>query len=394
MSSKKSIVLGLCILFSCIARAQQSLDLVLESIARNNPSLIAARQYWEAQSLQYKTGLTLPNPTVQAQYLLGSPAVAGDQVDFFAVQGFDYPTTYRKRRELADLQGQQSVASLSGQRIDVLLEAQLLGLEIIYQSKLSAFLDQRLQNLVRVRGDFQTRLDRGDGNVLDLNKATLQLLEVKQSSAEVAIELASLQTELTRLNGGEPINFVDTTYPALQPVLTFEELEQRSEAADPTRRLLEQQRLIANKQLELSRTYRLPSFEVGYHYQGILGQKFSGAHVGVSIPIWEQKNRQQYGEAEVRYAQVQLVANKTAHYYEIKELYERQQALRVSREEYRDAMSMISNTTLLDKALAFGEITTIEYFLELSFYNNASLHLLELERDYVMAVARLLQYEL
>jgi hypothetical protein len=34
--------------------------------------------------------------------------------------------------------------------------------------------------LEELRSDFQTKLDRGDGNILDVNKVRLQLLEITQ----------------------------------------------------------------------------------------------------------------------------------------------------------------------------------------------------------------------
>ena len=58
------------------------------------------------------------------------------------------------------------------------------------------------------------------------------------------------------------------------------------------------------------------------------------------------------------------------------------------------AISSISNTALLKKALRLGEITVIEYFLETSFYQNALLHYLKTEREYQVTVAELMQYKL
>ena len=82
------------------------------------------------------------------------------------------------------------------------------------------------------------------------------------------------------------------------------------------------------------------------------------------------------------------------HFFEIKELYDRQASLKQSLDEYQLAISSVSNTALLDKALKLGEITVIEYFLEVSFYQNALLHFLKTEREYQAAVAELMRYRL
>ncbi len=75
-------------------------------------------------------------------------------------------------------------------------------------------------------------------------------------------------------------------------------------------------------------------------------------------------------------------------------MYDRQAALRKSLDNYRSAISFISNKALLDKALWLGEITVIEYFLEMSFYQNAALHFLKTEHEYYGAVAELMKYKL
>lgn len=366
----------------------------MSSVEKNNKTLSAGRQFWEAKKLEYKTGLTLPNPTIQGQYLFGSPAAAGDQTDFFAVQPFDFPTTYKKRRQLAEVQGAVSTSAIAGQRLDLLLEAKLVCFETVYRNKLAAHHDRRKLELEKLRGDFQTKLNRGDGNILDVNKTRLQLLEINQLQQENAVEIQKLQTHLTELNGGEAIIFQDTIYPPLPEIQAFEIVEKEYEAADPMRQSLEQEKRIAEKQLELAKSWRLPKFEAGYHYQGILGQRFNGIHAGVTLPIWEQKYRTQQQQAQVAFSEMNLQSHLNEHFFEIKELFERQAALRKSLDEYRSAISSVSNTALLDKALRLGEITVIEYFLETSFYQNAMLHFLKTEREYQVAVAELMRYRL
>jgi outer membrane protein, heavy metal efflux system len=394
MKHKFIAILGLAFSISFHAGAQSTLEALLLSVEKNNKSLAAGRQFWEAKKLEYKTGLTLPNPTVQGQYLFGSPAAAGDQTDFFAVQSFDFPTTYKKRRELAAAQGAVSTSEIAAHRREVLLQAKLVCLEMVYRNKLAAQHARRRAALEKLLADFQKKLDTGYGNIPDVNKTRLQVLEINQLQQENAIELQKLQTRLVELNGGEAIVFQDTVYPPLPEIQSFEVVEKEYEAADPMRQTLIQEKRIAEKQLDLAKAWRLPRFEAGYHYQGILGQRFNGFHAGLTLPIWEQNYRSQAQQALVLFADLQLQSHLNEHYFEIKEMYERQAALRKSVEEYAFALSSVGNEALLDKALRLGEISTIEYFLEMSFYQNALLHFLKTERDYQVAVAELMQYKL
>jgi outer membrane protein TolC len=353
---------------------------------------LANRQSWEAVKLEYLTGLTLPNPVVQGQFLWGSPATAGNQTDLFAVQPFDFPTTYRKRKELAKARGAVSMPALDAQRREVLLEAKLVCLELVFRNKLSLFYSQRKADLEKLQADFQTKLDRGDGNLLDVNKSRLQLLEVNQLATENEVVLQQLQNQLTALNGGQRIVFQDTIYPETPDIPSFEQLEDLIEATDPMLRKLGMEKQIAIQQLQLAKAWKLPNFEAGYHYQGILGQRFNGVHVGLSIPVWEQKNRVQHAEANIASAELGLQEHRIAHYYEIKELYDRQTKLRLAMNEYQQALSAAGNTQLLDKALAFGEINTITYFMELNFYQNARQHLLRTEFELQATIASLMRH--
>ncbi|MCP9234724.1 TolC family protein [Lewinella sp. JB7] len=201
---------------------------------------------------------------------------------------------------------------------------------------------------------------------------------------------SSLQTVLQSVESNNPRLATERQFWEVQA--PREAIERVFEAADPERKTYEQQRLIAEKQLEVARLYRLPSFEVGYRYQGILGQRFNGLHAGVTLPLWEQKYRTETRQAQVLLADLELARYANARYYELWELYDRRALLGQSLDEYRRAIQLVDNGRLLDKALRLGEITTMEYFLETSLYQNACLHFLQLEYEYHEATAELTKY--
>ena len=177
-------------------------------------------------------------------------------------------------------------------------------------------------------------------------------------------------------------------------IQSFEQVEKEYEVVDPLRQSLEQEKRIADKQLELTKLWELPKFEAGYHYQGILEQRFNDLHAGVTVPLWELKFRKEAQQAQVIYAETSLNAHKNAHFYEIKALYDQQASLQKTLNDYQTAIYGVSNTTLLDKALALGQITTIEYFYEISFYQNALFNYLKTEYEHQVVLAKLMKYKL
>ncbi len=380
-------------LFQINMNGQTSLDSALVSIENNNPTLAARRQYWEAKKLEFQTGIGLSNPKMEFQYLFGSPAEAGDQIEFLAVQAFDFPSVYKQRRELAKVQAGQSVYNIAIDRQHILLDAKLTGIELVYRKKLQAFTTARQQALQKLVADFQKKLDEGNGNILDLNKAKLQLLQVTQLLRTVEAEAVELSSHLVQLNGGIAVE-VDTAYPDLTDVLLVEQIIAEDELIDPFRQVLIQEQRIAERELALAKTWKLPKFEAGYRHQGILGQRFNGIHAGITLPLWEQKNRVAQRESEIVYKGLELRDHINTYAFTRKKQFELQASYKTLLDEYNSSFSSISSIRLLDKALALGEITIIDYFLETSFYYNAMTQFLETEKKYHEALAKLYAYKL
>jgi outer membrane protein, heavy metal efflux system len=382
------------LVISVSAFAQSNIENILAEIRKNNKTIQATSQYYEAQNLQYKTGNTPANPTVEYDFLSGSPANAGNQHDFIVVQQFDFPTAYIKKAQLVKTQTAQTEFQLIASKQDVLLEAKKHCIELVYQNKLQIQLAQQKQNTEKLLADFQTKLDKGEGNILDVNKAKLQLIQIKKQVQQNISDIAQHNQKLTALNGGNAITFTDTTYPTLQTIPPFEQLEKEYENADPLRKILQQEKLITQKQVELSKSMLLPKMELGYHYQGILGQTYNGIHTGISIPLWENKNTVKQKQAQLLFSDLQLQIHSTEHYYEIKNLYEKYTNLKITLHEYQTIFATLNNTTLLNKALALGELTTIQYFMEINYYTEALNNFLQTEKEYHAAIAELYKHRL
>ncbi len=394
MKNKIIIIKFLVIAFCINAKAQSNIENVLAEISKNNKTIQATAQFYEAQNLQYKTGNTPNNPTVEYDFLSGSPATAGNQHDLTVAQQFDFPTAYIKKSQLAKTQTAQSEFEIKANRQNILLEAKQHCIALVYHNKLQVQLTQQKQNTEKLLADFQTKLDKGEGNVLDVNKAKLQLIQIKKQLQQNISNIAQLNTQLTSLNGGNAITFTDTAYQTPPSVPAFEQLETAYESADPLKKILEQEKLITQKQLELSKSMWLPKMELGYHYQGILGQTYNGIHTGISIPLWENKNTVKLQKSKLLFAELNIQDHRTEHYHEIKSLYEKYTNLKITLQEYQTIFATLNNTALLNKALALGELTTIQYFMEVNYYTEALNNFLQTEKEYHEAIAELYKYQL
>lgn len=391
---KNKLIVGLTVLVFGSISAQSNMDEVLNEIVKNNKTIQANTQYWNAQKLQYKTGNTLYNPTVEYDYLKGSPAESGNQTDIVVTQSFDFPTVYGKKNELANQLGIQADLQLKLANQELLLEAKKVCIELVYRNKLQIPLTKRKEATEKWLANFKKKLEAGDGTILDVNKAEIQLLEIKKQFQDNASAITKLNEQLTSLNGGTTLAFSDVAYFDVPVIPDFETLEKEIEAQDYTRKSLEQEKVIAQKQLGVSKALALPKMEVGYHYQGILGQTYNGIHTGISLPLWESKNTVNLQKAKMTFAESALTDHVNEHYYEIKQLYGRYESLKGIMEDYQKINNSVEPIRLLDKALAAGQISVLEYFVELNYYNTTFNSYLEIEKEYYDVLADLMKYKL
>ncbi|MDF9799116.1 cobalt-zinc-cadmium efflux system outer membrane protein [Catalinimonas alkaloidigena] len=374
--------------------AQNTVEEVLRAVEQNNPTLQARRQYVEAQALSFKTDIYLPNPMLAFEYLPGTPAEAGTQKDLTVSQAFDFPSVYFRKKDLAEAQINQLSFVLDSLRQQVLLEAKLLCLELIYARKQQAVFNQRLSNAEQLVRDYGRRLAQGNANILEVNKAKLLRLNLNNELIVLESQIVQMTEKLTALNGGEEMLFTADNYPEMDNIPEFEVLEPLTEANDPTLNYYEQQQEVSQEQLSVNRALVLPSFQAGYRYQAILGQQYNGFMAGISIPLWEDKNKIKLAQAQINWSNQAVARERTEHLYTIRRLYEKQQTLQNTLQEYEGLLSELNNTALLEKALRLGEISSIEFFMEIMYFYEAEDKYLRLENEYQQAVAELLKYQL
>ncbi|TRX20499.1 TolC family protein [Flavobacterium franklandianum] len=391
---KNNIILFLVTMSLSLGYSQSTIDITLIEISKNNKTILANTQYWNAQKVQYKTGNSLYNPTVEYDYLNGSPANAGNQTDFTITQSFDFPSVYGKKNALAYQLGIQADLYLRAANQELLLEAKKICIELVYRNKLQIPLTKRKEATEKWLTYFKKKLETGDGTILDVNKAEIQLLEIKKQFFENASFIAKLNEQLTSLNGGTAITLNDVAYFDVSVIADFETLEKEIEAQDYIKKTLEQDKVIAQKQIDVSKALALPKMEVGYHYQGILGQTYNGIHTGISLPLWESKNRVKLEKAKMTFAETALTDHTNEHYFEIKQLYGRYESLKSILGDYEKINQSAAPIKLLDKALSAGQISVLEYFVELNYYNATFNSYLEIEKEYFEVVVTLMKYKL
>jgi hypothetical protein len=374
--------------------AQSTMESVLASIEANNKTLQAGKRYMEAMRLEHRTRLNPNNPIVDVEYLRGSPGLAGDQTDITLIQSIDFPTVYGKRRSVANQKIEQNEIEWNATRQRILTQAKLVCIELIYRNKLGLELRTRLDAAQKGLAGQNRLMEAGDGTILDQMKARLHLIQIQTKVAENESTIFELNQKLSEFNGGVPIFFTEVLYPSLPEVPDVETLNAEINAKDPRRNGLVMSVEISRMETDLQKSMSLPSFEVGYRYQGFLGQDFHGVQFGMTIPLWENRNKVQSRQAHtsLRVSELDEYLNRLST--EITSKYTKQEQLRHRLSEYEALFATMNHGDLLAKALSLGEISVIDYYKELISVYEAKDALLSTERDYHITIAELFSHKL
>lgn len=395
MKTYKLYILGWMLLGTLTTRAQNSIDQVLKSIETNNKSLQANTKMTDAQKLEAQTGKFLANPSVEWEQMWGNRNNPGSEYTLTVKQSLDFPTTYSNKNKLANLKANTIGFQSAAYRQQLLLNAKQTCIEIIYLRKQKSLLDERLANAGTMFALYKKRFESGDANQLELNKIQLELLNAQNQSRLNKAALTAAEEQLRNLNGGNPITFDATDYPAGEELINFDQLQAAFMEADPNLKSLTGDQEIANREVKLSRSLTLPKFDVGYKRNAASDHVASnGFMVGVSIPLFENKNTVKKAKAQAEFATASLEDNRLNLKTNLQQLYQQAEALQISRADYAKVLEQQRNIELLNKALNAGQLSVIDYFTELTTIYDSHQSYLDVEKEYHSILAQLYQYKL
>lgn len=392
---KRKIIISILAIFTGFSLfAQHTIPSVLASVEENNTTLKALRETVEAQKLENRTDIFLSNPEIGFNYLWGSPSGIGNRTDFSISQTFDIPAITGMKSTVADGQNRLIEWQYKADRMTILLEARQYCIELIYYNALKKEMELRLQYAETIAAGYKKRLDNGDVSLLEYNKAQLNLSTIRGEASRIDVERNAVLLQLKRLNGGLDIELNDDRYAERHLPLHFDDWYLQAEQQNPVLAYVRQEIEVSKKQVSLSRAMGLPSFSAGYMSEKVVGEHFQGIALGISIPLWENRNRVRQAKTAVKAAELREADSRQQFYSQLKILYNRAAGLQATAETYRKSLETANNTDLLRKALDAGEISLLDYLVEMGLYYDAITQALEAERDFQKTFAELSAVEL
>lgn len=385
---KRIIIISAALLIYIGAQAQTtSIGDALKSIEANNKELQANAQLISSQKLEAKTDNNLADPTFSYAHMWG----AGDETisEMVVSQSFDFPTLYASRNKLNKMKMGAFDSQAETFRRDILLQAQEVCLDIIMLRQQKTILDERLKNAQGLSVMYAERLQRGDANIIETNKINLELLNVKTEANLNESALQNKLQELYALNGNTPIAFNETDYPLVILPSDYEQLRREILSSDYALIALLRESEVANKQVSINKSQWLPKLELGYRRNTESGTPFNGVVVGFSIPLFENRNKVKMAKAQSLNLNYQKESTMLQVESELAQLYKEARTLRTSMNEYEETFAAQSDLDILKEALTGGEISMIEYFVEVSVVYQSKLNYLQLQNQYQKAMAKM-----
>lgn len=401
---KRILILAVALALTAEGHAQEGMEAILQQIARNNKALQANTQLIASQKLESKATNNLANPTLSYSHLWDSDDKNITVGELVISQSFDFPSLYATRNRVSRLKSTALDAQSAAVRQQVLLQAQQLCLDIVLLHQQQQLLDERLKNAEELAQMYAERLKTGDANALETNKINLELLNVRTESRTNATTLQNKLKELTALNGNLPLvpgrpqpepampgpealgltDYTPTPLPAdFTPVLN--ELL----AADPALQALQHESAAARKQVSVSKQGWLPQLELGYRRNTETRHPLNGIVVGFSFPLFENRHQVKMAKSQalnVDYQKEDALLQASSALWQ---LYDEARSLQQSIDEYKETFARQRDLALLRKALEGGEISMIEYFVEVSVVYQSKANLLLLENQYQKVMAQM-----
>lgn len=362
----------------------------MAQIAQNNTTLKALHRQMQASVLANGSNLCLSDPEAEVAYLVGTPKGVPNRTNVSLTQSLDWDVLLGRRRALAKANNQVAYNDYRLAVQQVLTEADEQFTSLVYYNKLCGELSQRQTLAEEIERLYQQKFERGDINQLEVNKVRLNASVSRADWARANNDRQQILANLQRLNGGHAVAFTDTVYPlagkALPPLVDFQSALAGSLAVQTAQAAVAQ----SEAEIKVAKAEGLPALTVGFQGEYIKQNNYSGLSLGFSVPIWGNSRK------KIRKAEAELAANRLTvddviyqERAQVAKLYASAQQLQQAANALQKDMQLMNNDQLLRRSLELGQISLLDYLLELSFYYTARTSQLEAERDAQLAVSAL-----
>lgn len=363
---------------------------VLVSILSRNKAVRTAAESLRATAAANRADLSMPDPEAEVAYLLGTPHDVPNRTNVSISQALDWGLLNGERRRWAETADNSAAAAYNALVRNVMDEALQGIVDAVYYNKVCSELQRREATADSILALCERKYAYGRLNLIELNKARLNASVSRAERTRAESERAAAVAVLTRLNGGETVTLKDTVYPIETAALTKWREWEAAAGTNSAVRAAEADVATSEAALRVARLDRLPRLSVGFQGEYIKQNNYSGLAVGVSLPLWQGwKKKVKAKEAEITVRTLETEDVKQQQLSTFRQQYDVAQSLAATADKLRADLDQTSNGYLLRRAVEEGQLSILDYLMEISFFYTARTALLDAERDAARARAKL-----
>ncbi len=377
---------------------------------RENPSIVEARESWKVVVENYRLTTGYPDPELKFTYFHNPIETRLGPQDWTASlnQKIPFPGKLSQAGKVVEAEARVAHIKLDRTVKAVVASVRESFYELLYIRKAKKVVEQNLRLLEHLRKAGETAYAQDRAALMDMVKAQSQLGQIRYDG--ILLEELEL-TEKTRMNGflnREPDarigRLVDGGFQRV--VFSLKGLYRLAEANQEEIRMARALVERADARAELARYENLPDFNLGVFYSGIgepdvpykpsgSGRDSVGFQVGVSIPLWFEKNRGRVAraQAEIRKTQAAKEVSINEIRTKVHNLFFRLRNARRLIELYRDDLlpQTVRAMEIAETWYREGESSFSDFVETQAVYYNFQLSLARARADYGKYLARLEQ---
>ena len=394
MYKKLMLAIGVFVMWYAANAQTNDINRVMLEIQQNNKELQAFTSKMEGQQFELKSENNLPDPQAGFYYLPWGEHNSGDYTEFQITQSFEFPTIYGARKDLRKKQLEQLELELALKRQDILLPAKKYCIELIYLNKRIEIEQARVDLAEKIFMQVQLLYEKEQVGILEINKAKIAWIQEQYNVEKIENDKRNILLLLQNLNGGIEVSFTQQEYLDELQLASLDSIWGDKELNEPAIKILKQKEEIALQLIKLTKNKSLPNITAGFNYQGVAGTNYSGIYGGMSIPLWSNRNKVKANDALYNYQRSFSTVHTLAAYAKYQKQYNDYQMLMRTFSEFQKNIISLNSDSLLFKAYELGEISFMEYYLEMHFYHQAYDSMLEMEKQLNQLKAEILKHQL
>lgn len=363
---------------------------IVDSIALNNKAVAAAA----AQDISIRSALRTENrleaPGLSFSHRWGQRGV-GNKWSVEVSQAFDWPGLYASRRRANRLQAIASQSAVAKVVYDSRCGVAQSLATLIYSNKLQQLYSANLTRIDSLLTLYQRGFDEGEISILDVNKLKIERITASRNVAVAAQAVADAESMLLQLNGGKPVDdylsslnefpqatLLPVSSYILAATTTSPEIIYRRNQVEATR---------AGE--EVARRSRLPGFTVGVAHDYELGESFNGISLSFSLPFLTKGKNVEAARVATIAAETEAESAELSVRTSIESLYKKALMYYDEQLQYGKILAANDSERLLNLALRQGQITLIDYMVEINYFTEAKAAYIEVCYNYLLSVMAL-----